>query len=145
MILMTEFTFQTEINASPEKVWEIYSDVKKWFLWEDDLERIALNGEFATGTSGTMKLKGQPEMMFTLISVIPNEEFWDKTEIEEAGLALVFGHTLVKNNDKTIIKHIVRLEKQKGNIEDEEITFLSHVFKDTPQAILALKKVVEAE
>lgn len=140
---MTEFTFQTEVKAMPEKVWELYANVNNWFTWESDLKQIKLNGDFTTGTTGTMLLEGQPEIAFTLTSVIPNKEFWDKSDIPQAGIALHFGHTLTACGDKTVIKHTVKLERYTGAITDEDITFLSQVFSDTPQAILAIKKIVE--
>ncbi|WP_094604243.1 hypothetical protein SPSIL_036850 [Sporomusa silvacetica DSM 10669] len=142
---MTEFSFQTEINASPEKIWEMYANVTNRFKWEFDLEQISLEGEFVTGSSGQIKLGGQPEMTFTLTSVIPHKEFWDRTVVPDAGIAVCFGHTLTKNGDKTLIKHIAKMEKMDGELSEEDIMLLSQIFQDTPQAILAIKKVVEAE
>lgn len=140
---MTEFTFQTEVNASPEKIWKIYTNLNNRFNWESDLEQITLNGEFITGSSGTMKLADQPEMSFTLTSVVPNKEFWDRTEIPGTGMAICVGHTLTKDGNKTLVKHSMKLEKFEGTISEEDIRFLSQVFGDTPQAILAIKKAAE--
>lgn len=142
---MTEFSFQTEIHASPEKIWEMYANVNNRFKWEFDLERISLDGEFAAGSTGIMKLEGQPEMTFSLTAVIPQEEFWDRTVIPGAGLAVCFGHILTKNGEKTVVKHIAKMEKTAGDLSEEDIMLLSQIFQDTPQAILAIKRVVEAE
>jgi len=143
MINMTEFTFQTEVNASPEKIWGIYTNLNNRFKWESDLEDIKLNGDFVTGTSGTMKLEGQPEMPFTLISVIPNKEFLDRTEISGTGMAICVRHSLTSCGNKTLVKHSMGLEKLGGAITAEDVTFLSQIFSDTPQAVLAIKKIAE--
>ncbi|MBC9785532.1 polyketide cyclase [Heliobacterium chlorum] len=140
---MTEFSFQTEVNASPEEIWAMYANPENRFKWESDLEHIKLNGEFISGVTGCMKLKGMPAMEFTLTYVKNCEEFWDKTEVPEKGMALCFGHTLTRLNNKTLIKHTVKLEKSKGDITEDDINFLFQVFKDTPDAILAIKKEVE--
>ncbi|MEN6383598.1 MAG: polyketide cyclase [Veillonellales bacterium] len=141
---MTEFTFQTEINASPEKIWKMYTNVKNRFKWESDLEHITLDGEFITGSSGTMKLEGQPAMSFTLTSVVPNQEFWDRTEIPGTGMAICVGHTLTRYGNKTLVKHSMKLEKISGNVSEEDVNFLSQIFGDTPRAVLSIKKAVEA-
>ena len=140
---MTEFTFQTEVNASPEQIWVMYANVQNRFKWEFDLEAIKLNGDFSTGSSGIIKLENQPEMTFTLISVIPNKEFIDKTEIPGSNMAVCVGHQLTECGDKTLVKHSMSLEKTDGTITEKDINFLSQIFSDTPQAILAIKKAVE--
>ena len=33
-----KFSFETIVSVSSEKIWEYYSNTKKWYLWEDDLE-----------------------------------------------------------------------------------------------------------
>ena len=47
-----EFSFKIKINAKKEKVWEYYADINKWYIWEEDLKDIKLNGEFKTGSKG---------------------------------------------------------------------------------------------
>ncbi|AIF53070.1 hypothetical protein [Pelosinus sp. UFO1] len=139
---MAEFTFQTEIYATSQAIWEMYTNLNKRRQWETDLEYILLNGDFATGTSGTMKLQNQPEMPYTLTSVIPQREYWDRTEIPDAGIAICFGHEFTDMGDGTLVKISANLEKSTA-ITEEEILFLAQVFSDTPQAVLTIKKMVE--
>lgn len=63
-----KFSFETETQLLPEQIWPLYATTDNWFLWEDDLEAISLNGNFETGTTGNMKLKGQPSLSFILTS-----------------------------------------------------------------------------
>jgi hypothetical protein len=140
---MTELTFQTKVHATAKEIWEMYVDFNKRRQWETDLEYIILQGTFSTGTSGRMKLQGQPEMPYTLTKVIPYKEYWDKSEIPGMGIAICFGHEFNQIDNETTVKISVRLEKETGEMMDEDIQFLVQVFSDTPQSILTIKKVVE--
>lgn len=140
---MTEFTFQTKIYAAAQDIWDMYVNFTKRRQWEADLEYIKLNGDFSTGTSGTMKLAGQPEMPYTITAAIPYKEYWDRTEIPGTGLAICFGHEFTPHSNSTLVKVSAKLEKSTGEITEEDILFLAQVFSDTPQSILAIKKLVE--
>lgn len=52
-----EFSFKIKVNAKKEEVWKYYSDIEKWYIWEEDLKNISLNGKFQTGTEGIMELE----------------------------------------------------------------------------------------
>jgi len=43
-----------ETSASPERVWQIWSDPSTWPSWNPDVEAISINGPFQTGTTGAM-------------------------------------------------------------------------------------------
>lgn len=140
---MTEFTFQTKVYATSQDIWEMYTDFTKRRQWETDLEYIKLNGDFLTGTSGTMKLADQPEMPYTITSAVPYKEYWDRTEIPGTGMAVCFGHEFTPNGNSTLVKVSARLEKSTSEITEEDILFLAQIFSDTPQSILVIKKFVE--
>jgi len=140
---MLEFTFKTKIKASEQDVWNMYTDFDKRRQWEKDLEYIKLDGEFSTGTAGVMKLSGQPEMVYKITSAIPYVEYWDRTEIPDAGMAICFGHEFSPDGDGILLKVSARLEKSKGEITDEDTLLLSNIFSDTPQSVLDIKRLVE--
>lgn len=87
-----------------------------------------------------MKLKEMPEMNFTLVNIIPNASYWDRTDVPEMG-SLYFGHDILEENGKTFIEHTVRLAKE--NPSEEDLNFLSGVFSDVPAAVMKIKKEVE--
>ena len=87
-----EFSFKIKINAKKEKVWEYYADINKWYIWEEDLKDIKLNGEFKTGSKGIMELENMPPLEYILTSVKENKEFWDKTDIPLGSIH--FGHEI---------------------------------------------------
>ena len=135
-----EFSFKVKINAKKEKVWEYYADINKWYIWEEDLKDIKLNGEFKTGSKGIMKLENMPPLEYILTSVEENKEFWDKTDIPLGSIH--FGHEIFEEDRNSVsIKHTVRLES--SIINEENIEFLKGIFSDVPHSMMLLKKSVE--
>lgn len=135
-----EFSFKIKINAKKEKVWEYYADINKWYIWEEDLKDIKLNGEFKTGSKGIMKLENMPPLEYILTSVEENKEFWDKTDIPLGSIH--FGHEIFEEDRNSVsIKHTVRLES--SIINEENIEFLRGIFSDVPHSMMLLKKSVE--
>ncbi len=135
-----EFSFKIKINAKKEKVWEYYADINKWYIWEEDLKDIKLNGEFKTGSKGIMKLENMPPLEYILTSVKENKEFWDRTDIPLGSIH--FGHEIFEEDKNSVsIKHTVRLES--SIINEENIEFLRGIFSDVPHSMMLLKKSVE--
>ena len=135
-----EFSFKIKINAKKEKVWEYYANIDKWYIWEEDLKDIKLNGEFKTGSKGIMKLENMPPLEYILTSVKENKEFWDRTDIPLGSIH--FGHEIFEEDRNSVsIKHTVRLEST--IISEENIEFLKGIFSDVPHSMMLLKKSVE--
>ena len=135
-----EFSFKIKINAKKEKVWKYYADINKWYIWEEDLKDIKLNGEFKTGSKGIMKLENIPPLEYVLTSVKENKEFWDRTDIPLGSIH--FGHEIFEEDRNSVsIKHTVRLES--SIINEENIEFLRGIFSDVPHSMMLLKKSVE--
>ena len=135
-----EFSFKIKINAKKEKVWEYYADINKWYIWEEDLKDIKLNGEFKTGSKGIMKLENIPPLEYVLTSVKENKEFWDRTDIPLGSIH--FGHEIFEEDKNSVsIKHTVRLES--SIINEENIEFLKGIFSDVPHSMMLLKKSIE--
>ena len=135
-----EFSFKIKINAKKEKVWEYYADINKWYIWEEDLKDIKLNGEFKTGSKGMMELENMPPLEYILTSVKENKEFWDRTDIPLGSIH--FGHEIFEEDKNSVsIKHTVRLES--SIINEENIEFLRGIFSDVPHSMMLLKKSVE--
>ena len=135
-----EFSFKIKINAKKEKAWEYYANIDKWYIWEEDLKDIKLNGEFKTGSKGIMKLENIPPLEYVLTSVKENKEFWDRTDIPLGSIH--FGHEIFEEDKNSVsIKHTVRLES--SIINEENIEFLRGIFSDVPHSMMLLKKSVE--
>jgi hypothetical protein len=64
-----------ETQASPEKVWRIWSDTSTWPAWNPDVEAVSLDGPFATGTTGTMRTKSGGQHRIVIADVEPGRSF----------------------------------------------------------------------
>jgi len=69
------FEESISISAPPEKVFNAYSDVSNWQLWDKEVESSSIVGEFAVGSEGMIKPKGAPKSKITLIEVTENQSF----------------------------------------------------------------------
>ena len=132
-----KFSFELKAKVAVEKVWSLYADVNKWFSWEADLEEISLLGDFVQGTSGKMKLAGQPSMDYDLVSVVSGEEFTNRTIIPTVG-DIYFIHELIEKDDHLIIKHSVEFIPSNREATVEDSRFIAQIFSGVPAAVFSL-------
>ena len=111
-----EFSFKIKINAKKEKVWGYYADINKWYIWEEDLKDIKLNGEFKTGSKGLMELENMPPLEYVLTSVKENKEFWDKTDTPLGSIH--FGHEIFEEDNGWYIPFQSKKFLNSGSVED---------------------------
>lgn len=133
-----KFSFEIETEIKAEQIWSFYSDINKWFVWEDDLEKITLSGNFIEGSTGEMKLSGQPPLVFELVKVVPYKKFTDKTYIPDVG-SLYFDHELIEIKQGTKIRHSIEfipVNDRKVTLEDSR--FISQIFSDIPNSVFLL-------
>lgn len=91
---MWTYEHSIETAASAETIFEILRDVSYWSEWNPGVERIDLDGPFATGTSGVMVMPDQGSLSFRLAWVGEGRGFEDETEIPEAGVIVRVRHSL---------------------------------------------------
>jgi hypothetical protein len=128
-----EFEHSVEGPANPETVWELWSDVSRWTEWDEGLESVTLEGPFVEGSGGTMVVKGQGTISFTLTSVEDGIGFVDETSVP--GALLRFTHRLERVAGGVRVTHSVE-------IEGSAAAFLGPVVTaDLPDAVEALVKL----
>ena|ERR1700730_1811103 len=90
------WTYENSIEtaASAEAIFEILRDVSRWHEWNPGVERIDLDGPFATGTLGVMVIPDQGSLSFRLAWVGEGRGFEDETEIPEAEVLVRVRHSL---------------------------------------------------
>ena len=67
-----------ETTAIREQIWELWADVPNRTRWDRDLEYAKLDGPFRTGSTGEVKLKGQPSRKFLITHCEPLEGYTDR-------------------------------------------------------------------
>ena len=67
-----------ETTATREQIWELWADVPNRTRWDRDLEYANLDGPFRRGSTGEVKLSGQPPRKFLIIHCEPLEGYSDR-------------------------------------------------------------------
>ena len=87
----SEHSIVTE--AKPEEINRLFRDVVRWPTWNAGTEWVELDGPFAAGTTGRMKVPGQDPFAFRLVAVGP-DGFEDETPIPDAGIVVRVRHAI---------------------------------------------------
>jgi hypothetical protein len=132
---MTNYEFEHSVEgpASVAAVWALWSDVSRWTEWDEGLESVTLSGPFAEGESGTMVVKGQGPISFTLTSVENGVGFVDETSVP--GALLRFTHRVEQVAGGVRVTHSVVVEGPAAQSLGPVVT------ADLPDAVEALVKL----
>jgi hypothetical protein len=91
---MWSYEHSLETDGRAETIFEILRDVGRWPEWNPGVERIDLDGPFATGTTGVMVIPDQGSLSFRLAWVGEGRGFEDETEIPGAEVLVRVRHSL---------------------------------------------------
>ncbi|WP_166965418.1 SRPBCC family protein [Yeosuana marina] len=126
-------------NASREQIWNLWSDVKNWNKWDNEVEYSDMNGQFETGTFGILKPIKGPKSKFKLISVDKLNEFTSRSFLPLTKMDFI--HEMNEKNSELFITHGVEI---KGLL-----TFLfskvigKKLIRELPKAMENLSKMAE--
>jgi uncharacterized protein YndB with AHSA1/START domain len=69
-----------ETTASAQDVWRLWADVAGWPTWNGDVERIELDGPFATGSTIVMTPKGDDAVELAIVEAVEPTLFVDEAD-----------------------------------------------------------------
>jgi hypothetical protein len=95
-------------NASREQIWNLWSDVKNWNKWDNEVEYSDMNGQFETGTFGILKPIKGPKSKFKLISVDKLNEFTSRSFLPLTKMDFI--HEMNEKNGELFITHGVEIK-----------------------------------
>jgi hypothetical protein len=72
----------SDTTVAPTAIWRSWADVERWPEWNADIERIALTGPFATGSTIAMTPKHQQTVHLRIAEAVEGELFVDETEVD---------------------------------------------------------------
>ena len=125
-------------TASPPALWRLFEDVAGWKRWNAGIERIALHGPFAAGSTFEMQPPGMDAFTSTLRDVRPNAGFVDETVLE--GTRFLVSHELQSlPSGGTRVTYTVRVEGPEAAMLGPLVT------ADFPEVLAALKALAEQE
>jgi hypothetical protein len=96
-------SYDIEIAATAESIWQVLRDVADWKAWNPGIEEIVIHGPFAVSTEFTMTPPGQDPFTSRLLEVRENECFVDETVVGD--LRVLVSHRLervAKNRTRVI-------------------------------------------
>ncbi len=70
-----------ETKASPDQVWNVWSDTSAWAKWNPDVLSVSLDGPFASGTAGEMRTRAGGTHRIRLEGVEPGHRFRLETAV----------------------------------------------------------------
>jgi uncharacterized protein YndB with AHSA1/START domain len=73
-----EYEYSVDTTAEPATIWAVFADVAGWSRWNAGVERIEIDGPFATGAVITMKPAGQDPVRLRIAELRPHELFVDE-------------------------------------------------------------------
>jgi len=127
------------LKASPEKVFDIYTNVEGWCEWDADVKISSISGEFQKGVEGVLTpLKG-PKAKFTLVEVTLNQSFSTETKLPLC--CMRFEHKLRPYGEFTEVTHRVGFTGALSFIWEKLIG--SQIKHGLPHALSGLKKICE--
>ena len=134
-----QFESSAEVNASPEKIFNIYSQVNQWSIWDPDTNSAVLNGDFSANTVIDLQTQSGSRVKIKLLEVVKNHSFITESKLPLC--VIQFEHTLKPLENQTIVTHKISFSGILGSV----FSFLlaSQMKKSLSQTLLALKKYAE--
>ena len=86
MIILSSATATS--TAPPSAFFDRWADMATWPEWDTAVAWARLDGPFAVGTTGTLKHTGGPKVRFVIQTLVPGEEFTDRSSLPGAGLTI---------------------------------------------------------
>lgn len=88
-------------KASIQKIWNLWTNIEGWSLWDSELEWSKLEGNLKLHAHGSLKPKGMAVYRFEITELTPGKSFTTKTSLFLSKMVDV--HTL-KNLDSSKIE-----------------------------------------
>jgi hypothetical protein len=75
-------------TAPPSAFFERWADMDTWPEWDEAVQWVRRDGPFAEGTTGALKPKGGPKVTFVIQTLVPGQEFTDRSSVPGAALTI---------------------------------------------------------
>jgi hypothetical protein len=136
------YTYEHSVRgaASLARVWELYSDVSEWSMWDKGVKRVELAGAFVEGSQGIMEMMNGQKLPFTITESTPKRSFSTLSQI--GAIRASFGHMLEEANGSVVITHSVTIE---GGDEGQMVAMGRGITASIPECLDCLLALAESE
>jgi hypothetical protein len=135
-----QFEEKISITSSPEKIFGFYADVEGWSLWDPDVKKSSIEGEFVSGAQGTLLPSKGPQARVFFTEVIPNSSFTVESKLPFCTMR--FEHEITNTHNGSVgVVHRVSFRGFLAPLFGRLIG--SQIEKGFPNTLLGLKKAAE--
>jgi len=127
------------VKASPENIFDVYTNVEEWCSWDADVKSSSISGVFKQGAKGELIPSKGPKAKFSLAEVTLNQSFTSETKLPLC--CMRFEHQLKSSGEFTEVIHRVEFTGALSFIWRQLIG--SQIKKGMPDALNGLKKICE--
>ncbi|GAA2098507.1 SRPBCC family protein [Actinomadura alba] len=96
-----QYEIEVDIEAAPEAVWAVLTDVERWPSWTESMTRVSRleDGELGLGSTARVEQPGLPASVWTVTEHEPGRSFsWTS---KAAGITTVGGHHILAGPNGT--------------------------------------------
>ncbi len=113
---MKDFSVSVRIDAPPERVWEVMSDIERWHEWTPSIRGIhrTNSGPFRIGARARVHQPKLPPADWVVTSLHEGHSF--EWESRAPGVRMLASHTIEPNGDGTRVTLSMRYLGPIGNI-----------------------------
>ena len=94
-----DYEFSVEIDAAPDEVWRVLTDVERWPEWTPSMTRVERldPGAFQVGSTARIKQPKFPPLVWRVTELEPGQSFsWTASG---GGVTTVGGHRITPRSD----------------------------------------------
>lgn len=104
------FTYENSVTGKTtvQKLWNLYSDVNKWQMWDKGIASVELFGKFAVSTSGVMNMADGAALPFSIVACEVEKSFTTQSRL--GNIIVTFGHEIKENGELVTVTHTVTIE-----------------------------------
>ncbi len=102
------FTYENSVTGKTtvQKLWNLYSDVNKWQLWDKGIASVELFGKFAVSTSGVMNMADGAALPFSIVACEVEKSFTTQSRL--GNIIVTFGHEIKENGELVTVIFFVK-------------------------------------
>lgn len=133
------FQFTIATTATPEKIWQIWTDVPNWKVWDTGLQSAELKGDFKVGTKGVLIPDKGPKAKFKITEFKEGKSYAFRTGLPFG--SLVIERVLEEKEGKTLFTHKVSFKGLGGSLFAGSLG--KRYRKMLPEVMERIKQLVE--
>jgi uncharacterized protein YndB with AHSA1/START domain len=133
---MDLFECEATLEAEPDTVWKVWTDVAHWHEWDVSKEIARLDGPFEPGSSGWAKQRGNLGGSFTITAVDPGRRWVSECPVP-------FGKVIFEHRIEPLTEGQVRVVKRaevEGGSWPLLRLFAPKMRRETAESLAALER-----